>query len=243
MATTTTNFGWDIPQSTDLVKDGATAIAALGQDIDTAFVDLKGGTTGQYLTKQSATDLDFQWTTLQSAASVPWYAGSYYSANGPRNPSTAVVNRTYYLPIVITSTGTLDRIQINTGTSFSGTASVRLGMYNMSSTTGLPSTVLFDAGTVSCTAASTNYSITISQSVTPGVYYLAANMQTAATTSSFWGVTKVYSPALPMTGNANTDSPVQNYTQSSVTGAFATAGTLSATFEGSVNIAAIVRFA
>ena len=45
MATTTTNFGWDIPQSTDLVKDGATAIATLGQDIDTAFVDLKGGTT------------------------------------------------------------------------------------------------------------------------------------------------------------------------------------------------------
>ncbi len=51
MATTTTNFGWDIPQSTDLVKDGATAIAALGQDIDTAFVDFKGGTTGQVLKK------------------------------------------------------------------------------------------------------------------------------------------------------------------------------------------------
>lgn len=62
MATTTTNFGWDIPQSTDLVKDGATAIAALGQDIDTAFVDLKGGTTGQVLAKASGTDLDFTWT-------------------------------------------------------------------------------------------------------------------------------------------------------------------------------------
>jgi hypothetical protein len=61
MATTTTNFGWDIPQSTDLVKDGATAIAALGQDIDTAFVDLKGGTTGQVLSKASGTDLDFTW--------------------------------------------------------------------------------------------------------------------------------------------------------------------------------------
>lgn len=36
MATVTTNNGWDIPQSTDLVKDGATAIAALGQDIDTS---------------------------------------------------------------------------------------------------------------------------------------------------------------------------------------------------------------
>ena len=61
MATTTTNFGWDIPQSTDLVKDGATAIAALGQDIDTAFIDLKGGTTGQVLSKASGTDLDFTW--------------------------------------------------------------------------------------------------------------------------------------------------------------------------------------
>jgi len=63
MATTTTNFGWDIPQSTDLVKDGATAIAALGQDIDTALVDLKGGTTNQVLSKASNTDLDFTWTS------------------------------------------------------------------------------------------------------------------------------------------------------------------------------------
>jgi hypothetical protein len=35
MATTTTNFGFDIPTSTDLVKNGATQIALLGQDIDT----------------------------------------------------------------------------------------------------------------------------------------------------------------------------------------------------------------
>ena len=68
MATTTTNFGWDIPESTDLVKDGATAIAALGQDIDTALIDLKGGTTGQVLTKASGTDLDFTFATPGSGA-------------------------------------------------------------------------------------------------------------------------------------------------------------------------------
>jgi hypothetical protein len=45
------------------VKDGATAIAALGQDIDTALVDLKGGTTGQILAKASNTDLDYSWVT------------------------------------------------------------------------------------------------------------------------------------------------------------------------------------
>jgi hypothetical protein len=70
MATTTTNFGWDIPQSTDLVKDGATAIAALGQDIDTAFVDLKGGTTGQVLAKASNTDLDYSWVTSDDANAI-----------------------------------------------------------------------------------------------------------------------------------------------------------------------------
>ena len=63
MATTTTNYGWDIPQSTDLVKDGATAIATLGQDIDTTFVDLKGGTTGQILSKASNTDNDYTWVS------------------------------------------------------------------------------------------------------------------------------------------------------------------------------------
>jgi hypothetical protein len=70
MATTTTNFGWDIPQSTDLVKDGATAIAALGQDIDTALVDLKGGTTGQVLAKASNTDLDYSWVTTDDANAI-----------------------------------------------------------------------------------------------------------------------------------------------------------------------------
>jgi hypothetical protein len=70
MATTTTNFGWDIPQSTDLVKDGATAIAALGQDIDTAFIDLKGGTTGQVLAKASNTDLDYSWVTTDDTNAI-----------------------------------------------------------------------------------------------------------------------------------------------------------------------------
>jgi hypothetical protein len=40
MATTTTNFGFDVPTSSDLVKNGATAIALLGQDIDTQFAGL-----------------------------------------------------------------------------------------------------------------------------------------------------------------------------------------------------------
>jgi hypothetical protein len=59
---TTTNFGWETPDDTDLVKDGAAAIRTALGGVDTSFVDLKGGTTGQVLAKNSNTDLDFTWT-------------------------------------------------------------------------------------------------------------------------------------------------------------------------------------
>ena len=58
---TTTNFGWETPDDTDLVKDGAAAIRTSLNGVDTSFVDLKGGTTGQVLSKNSGTDLDFIW--------------------------------------------------------------------------------------------------------------------------------------------------------------------------------------
>jgi hypothetical protein len=58
---TTTNFGWTTPADTDLVKDGAAAIRTLGDGVDTSFIDLKGGTSGQILAKASNTDLDFTW--------------------------------------------------------------------------------------------------------------------------------------------------------------------------------------
>ena len=70
MATTTPNFGWPVPTSTDLVKDGATAIEALGDGVDASFVDLKGGTTGQVLAKTSGTDLDFTWVTSDDANAI-----------------------------------------------------------------------------------------------------------------------------------------------------------------------------
>lgn len=60
----TTNFGWETPDDTDLVKDGASAMRTLGNAIDTSLVDLKGGTTGQVLSKASNTDMDFTWSSV-----------------------------------------------------------------------------------------------------------------------------------------------------------------------------------
>jgi hypothetical protein len=61
MPTTTTNFGWTVPSDTDLVKDGAAAIRTALGGPDTSLVDLKGGTSGQVLSKASNTDMDFTW--------------------------------------------------------------------------------------------------------------------------------------------------------------------------------------
>jgi hypothetical protein len=69
MATTTPNFGWTVPTSSDLVKNGATAIETLGDSIDASLVDLKGGTTNQVLAKNSNTDMDFKW--VADASGIP----------------------------------------------------------------------------------------------------------------------------------------------------------------------------
>ena len=82
MATTTPNFGWPVPTSTDLVKDGATAMEALGDAIDTSMVDLKGGTTGQVLAKASNTDMDFSWTSPNPGDITAVTAGTGISGGG-----------------------------------------------------------------------------------------------------------------------------------------------------------------
>jgi hypothetical protein len=64
---------------------------------------------------------------------------------------------TYYVPFLVNEDTTFDRIVAFTGGGFVGTASVRLGVYNNAN--NLPTTVRFDAGTVSCTASNTNYLI------------------------------------------------------------------------------------
>ena len=63
MANPTTNYGWVMPTSTDLVTDLPADFAVFGQAVDTSMADLKGGTTGQILAKATNTDMDFTWIT------------------------------------------------------------------------------------------------------------------------------------------------------------------------------------
>lgn len=61
MSNPTANFGWVMPNSSDLVTDLPADFAVFGQGVDTSMADLLGGSSGQILSKNSATSMDFAW--------------------------------------------------------------------------------------------------------------------------------------------------------------------------------------
>jgi hypothetical protein len=82
MGNPTTNFGWQMPTATDLVTDLPADFEVFGQAVDTDFVDLLGGTTGQILSKATGTDLDFAWITNDVGDITAVTAGTGISGGG-----------------------------------------------------------------------------------------------------------------------------------------------------------------
>ena len=257
---TTTNYGWSTPDDTALVSQGAAAIRTLGSSADTTVKALSPGTTAgdvDYYTSSTAKARLGIGTTgqvLSVSGGVPAWAnpaGGFNPILTPQNSGeyvngmimgttstgvTPVEDRTYYRPFFLSGIA-FDRMTIRTGAAFSGTSSVRLGIYNASQTTGKPTTVFLDAGTISCTAASTTYELTISSTPPAGYYYLAFNMQTSPTSAEFLGYNTELNPTYMNTATGTTTALSRGYYQSSVTGAFATAGTLVANTANNMLIA------
>ena len=129
-----------------------------------------------------------------------WSSGKWYSAPANNVGSLAqTLGTCSYIPIWIPNTVTLDRLAVYCTGSVAG-AQARLGIYNNDSSTDTPGTLLLDAGQVAAVTNATFYSITINQSVSAGLYWLAAafqgtttpNLRTITSTMSspiVWGLT------------------------------------------------------
>ena len=82
MSNPTSNFGWQMPTPTDLVTSLPADFEVFGQAVDSTMADLKGGTTGQVLSKNSNTDMDFVWVTDAAGDITGVTAGTGISGGG-----------------------------------------------------------------------------------------------------------------------------------------------------------------
>ena len=119
MSNPTSNFGWQMPTSTDLVTDLPADFEVFGQAVDTDFVDLLGGTTGQILSKTSATDLDFTWISPTAGDIEGVTAGVGISGGGTSGTVTVTNDMATTITaagdiVVGTGSGTYDNLPIGT---------------------------------------------------------------------------------------------------------------------------------
>ncbi len=160
-------FGWEEPDDTDLVKDGAAAMRTLGNAIDTSMGDLLGGTTGQILSKASNTNMDFTWITNDQGDITAVVAGSGISVTSGTGPIPSVA-------LDLTSANVFTAAQTATRFIVTGSTVATNGMYLSAANTVAFSTnsnlvmAVNSAGefTVGATAGRTGNSLSVTKTIT-----------------------------------------------------------------------------
>jgi hypothetical protein len=186
MATTTPNFGWPVPTSTDLVKDGATAIEALGDSIDASLLDLKGGTTGQVLAKNTGTDMDFVWSTSATGALTKITSTTFSAVSSvslPNSTFTSTYTNYKVIFIVSSSSGSPAMTGRYRATGSDNTAATYYNAVSIARVDG-------SAASQGNSSAGTSYNLGYMSSGTPGTYGITLDFlspQAAAKKQIFGG--------------------------------------------------------
>lgn len=154
-----------MPTPTDLVTDLPADFEVFGQAVDTDFVDLLGGTTGQVLSKTSNTDLDFTWINNDTGDITGVTAGTGISGGG----TSGTVTVTNSMATAFTTSG--DLIQATGSGTFA-----RLG-------TGTNGQYLTTNGTTNSWVTASTSAVTLISTVT---------LTTTASTISFTSISSSY---------------------------------------------------
>jgi hypothetical protein len=192
MATTTPNFGWAVPTSTDLVKDGAVAIETLGDSIDASLVDLKGGTTGQVLAKASGTDMDFSWVAQDDSNAIQNAIvdakGDIIAATANDTPARLAVGTNGQV-LTADSTAATGLKWASAGSSFSGALATKSATQSIAAST--TTTVTWPVETYGFDTASYHDNTTNNERMTvpfTGYYSINANIEYDANASGYRNV-------------------------------------------------------
>jgi hypothetical protein len=100
-------------------------------------------------------------------------------------------NRLYAYPLFIARNLTIDRIAMEVATAGAGGTKVRLGIYNGDGTNLYPGSLLLDAGEVAVDSTGIK-TITISQALTKGLYWVAMVSDGTPTVKANSNVTRSY---------------------------------------------------
>ncbi len=111
-----------MPTPTDLVTDLPADFEVFGQAVDTSLADLKGGTSGQILSKNSNTDMDFVWITNDQGDLTAITAGTGIAVTSGTGPVPSIA-------LDLTAANTFTAAQTATALIVTGSTVPTNGMY------------------------------------------------------------------------------------------------------------------
>lgn len=132
-----------MPTPTDLVTDLPADFEVFGQAVDSSMADLKGGTTGQILSKNSNTDMDFIWIANDQGDITGVTATSPLTGGGTSGAIT--------VGIQAASTSQSGAVQLENSTSSTSTTTAAVPA-SVKSAYDLATTANTSAGTAQTTA-------------------------------------------------------------------------------------------